>query len=413
MNLNQVSKDSVLVSAIRWKIGKSLLVGTICSLMMLSTGKAETKFYRLNSDRNPVSENYEARGAQEQSMWCWAACVQMALATQGVVATQANIAASVQGFPFNAPASIPQLLATLQQISYDPINGKVVSTAACYLRDRAGNLVFNGAAMNPAAQAFLLSYGIPSILLLRGQGNIGHFVVVSGVSFDEERPNVAVSYEIRDPWPIDELGNYDGTSKARKTTMPGDEFRSRALALIVPFTICSRNERRMRALVSVISDPERLRDFSMSDLNELSGNQSRETTVPRDDSASETEWKLVDADEVDDFEITTESLDWGDLRSGDVTQIYRLKNTSSKTKYKASITTVVLAKNRKSKEILRDVDRQTKTVIVDPNDEATVEFNLRWLTPSWVPTPTEMPSIQGPGRGRSLLKLWKYESPEE
>ena len=54
---------------------------------------------------------------QEQSMWCWAACIQSSLFQADVYDTQSNIVSRLEGWPRNRPANNSEVIAVLQ--SYD------------------------------------------------------------------------------------------------------------------------------------------------------------------------------------------------------------------------------------------------------------------------------------------------------
>lgn len=55
---------------------------------------------------------------QEQSMWCWAACIQSSLFQANVYDTQSNIVSRLEGWPRNRPANNAQVIAVLQSYEF-------------------------------------------------------------------------------------------------------------------------------------------------------------------------------------------------------------------------------------------------------------------------------------------------------
>lgn len=140
-------------------------------------------------------------GRQEQSNWCWAACIQMVLGFHGVPVQQAALAAGTFGMPVDRPARPVEILANLNGVA----------------QDAAGRL--------RAVHADPLNLDVPTVLndLANRRplivGLTGHAYVMTGALFHLDglgRP-VLDRVVLRDPWP---------TNPSRKELTAG-EFQQR------------------------------------------------------------------------------------------------------------------------------------------------------------------------------------------
>lgn len=124
-------------------------------------------------------------GRQQQSNWCWAACIQMVLGFHGVPVQQAALATRTFGLPVDRPARPAEILANL--------NGLVA--------DARGRVT--------AVQADPVHLDLPTVLNDLAQrrplivGMTGHAYVMTGAVFHMDglgRP-VLDRVILRNPWP--------------------------------------------------------------------------------------------------------------------------------------------------------------------------------------------------------------------
>lgn len=101
---------------------------------------------------------------QENSMWCWAACVQSVLAQANVYQSQSDIVSRLTGIPQNRPAHVRELVQLLQ--SYRFRSWEVDHPAS---PDQLYSTLANGwkliALVNPS-----------------NDPNVGHFIILQGLS---------------------------------------------------------------------------------------------------------------------------------------------------------------------------------------------------------------------------------------
>lgn len=101
---------------------------------------------------------------QEQSMWCWATCIQSALYQGNVQQSQSAIVSRLTGWPQNRPATIDEVISVLQ--SY---------------RFRAWSV---GYPANPQQLYSTLSDGWKLIAFVNPTNNpsVGHFIMLQGLA---------------------------------------------------------------------------------------------------------------------------------------------------------------------------------------------------------------------------------------
>lgn len=101
---------------------------------------------------------------QEQSMWCWASCIQSSLAQANYFQSQAQIVARLTGWPMNRPARIEELIMVLQSYNF-----------------RAWSV---GYPANPQQLYATLQTGWKMIAFVNPTNNpqVGHFIMLQGVT---------------------------------------------------------------------------------------------------------------------------------------------------------------------------------------------------------------------------------------
>ena len=158
------------------------------------------------------------RGAQIQSNWCWAACVQMVLNYHGLYVSQRDVVTRIYGSPYvNQPANEPQILNALTGWATDT-RGRYSSIHAVGGQQYVNDMIN------------LLSNKWPLIVgLSNPQGGIGHAVVLTAIEYSVQYNNqgqvtayIPRNVVIRDPWP---------TNPSRQV-LSWDEFSRRLILAI-------------------------------------------------------------------------------------------------------------------------------------------------------------------------------------
>ncbi|MDH5398485.1 MAG: hypothetical protein OEX02_10080 [Cyclobacteriaceae bacterium] len=153
------------------------------------------------------------KGAQIQSNWCWAACVQMTLNYHGLYVTQMDVVTRIFGSPYvNRPAGQRELLTALSGWAPDT-------------RGRISAIHADASFTTPQQMVRGLSQKWPLIVgLSNPSGGVGHAYVMTGIyySLDVYGNPVPDKVVLRDPWP---------TSPSRQE-MSWNEFASRAGIII-------------------------------------------------------------------------------------------------------------------------------------------------------------------------------------
>jgi len=133
----------------------------------------------------PQQEMDTVYATQQQTEWCWAACIEMVFTYWGHPVDQVEIVRQTWGQIVNMPAQPGQIIADLNRA----------------WRDRNGNPfrsqgdVFSA---NGATAAQDLAVGMPLII-----GSMGHAMVLTAVSYNRA-PNSqgqVTGAVVRDPWP--------------------------------------------------------------------------------------------------------------------------------------------------------------------------------------------------------------------
>src|SRR5260370_39857355 len=103
-------------------LGGIALVG-ILLVALPCPARADIHFYSLARNSPPDSDLYAYSHYQEQTMWCWAAVVQMAYGLQGAEIPQPNIVALIKGgYAVNEPARAEDVAFALTRIAHDKTN---------------------------------------------------------------------------------------------------------------------------------------------------------------------------------------------------------------------------------------------------------------------------------------------------
>lgn len=244
-------------------------------IMMISEAGAEIYFFKLLLPAGFRADNYSK--AQEQTEWCWAASAEMALRSQGISdVSQASIVASLKGIPVNTPGYVQDVARALTGIARDRLAGIVVSQAVVYARTGNGQFVFNNSYMNGAGLAFLMAHGIPVIAFYSTGGQVGHFVLISGVSVDSNDPAKVVHYQIDDPWPLDEHGHRITGNRGVRKQVDSSFMTTNGIAFIVPIIVADTNVDHMRQFVedseAIARDPG---SFTFMDFVQMARQSSR------------------------------------------------------------------------------------------------------------------------------------------
>lgn len=65
-----------------------------------------------------VKQSHAQIMQQEQSMWCWASCIQSALGQANLYQSQAQVVSKLVGWPENRPARIDELISVLNSYNF-------------------------------------------------------------------------------------------------------------------------------------------------------------------------------------------------------------------------------------------------------------------------------------------------------
>jgi hypothetical protein len=149
--------------------------------------------------RNAIPGFHHVAASQQMPVWCWAACIQMALGTAGIHVTQADVVAANYGQVVNLPAfSLEQIAASLR-VRAPGAGGTVVVDSASYYRP-----------LTPAEIAYFVDRGSPIIAAI-GDGNPytppAHVVMIYGYEAAPEYG--AFVFHYFDPWPGKGYGSAD------------------------------------------------------------------------------------------------------------------------------------------------------------------------------------------------------------
>lgn len=132
------------------------------------------------------SELIQVSALQQQSEWCWAACIEMVFRYYGYVVPQARIVRETWGSVVNMPGQPEQILDDLNRVWVDASRRKFQSTA-------------DSMTANAATAVADLQEDRPLII-----GALGHAVVLTALTYDVNTYSGAwqvVAATVRDPWP--------------------------------------------------------------------------------------------------------------------------------------------------------------------------------------------------------------------
>jgi hypothetical protein len=179
---------------------RALLAGGIASCAI--GGRARAAIQCTEYDNRGIQQceaGIEARvsgfeSEQENSRWCWAACISAIFRYHGFWISQQQIVAETFGRLVNQPAYGPQIMLAVNRAWVDEGGRRFVAHGAV-LWD-ADAAIGGPAATGEASRE--LADGHPLIL-----GTAGHAVVLTALIYERDSqgrggPNVAV---VRDPWP--------------------------------------------------------------------------------------------------------------------------------------------------------------------------------------------------------------------
>lgn len=101
---------------------------------------------------------------QEESMWCWASCIQSALGQANLNQSQTQIVSRLTGWPQNRPARIEEVIAVLNSYNF-----------------KAWSVQYPA---NPQVLFNTLSGGWKLIAFVNPSNNpqVGHFIMLQGIS---------------------------------------------------------------------------------------------------------------------------------------------------------------------------------------------------------------------------------------
>lgn len=107
---------------------------------------------------------------QEQSMWCWATCIQSSLYQGNVDQSQAAIVSRLTGWPQNRPATIDEVIYVLQSYKFRAwAVGYPANPQQLYgtLQDGWKLIAFVNPTNNPTVGHFIMLQGVTSNGLIR------------------------------------------------------------------------------------------------------------------------------------------------------------------------------------------------------------------------------------------------------
>ena len=146
-------------------------------------------------------------GSQYLSQWCWAASIEMIFRFYGYVVPQAEIVRQAWGVPVNLPASLPQILASLNRYWVD-VSGNPFRVE-CQPHGR-----------NPNPAVADLTRNWPLIV-----GTMQHAMVLTALVYEVDNWDriIVRQARVRDPWPgagrrilrADEWNNRDFFARIR------------------------------------------------------------------------------------------------------------------------------------------------------------------------------------------------------
>ncbi len=183
------------------RIGRrALLAGGVAALAL--RGRSEAAIQCSAYDSRGIQQceaGIEARvsafeSEQENSRWCWAACISAIFRYNGFWVSQQQIVAETFGRLVNQPAYGPQIMSAVNRPWIDEGGRRFVSHGLVLWDADAS--IGGPAATGEASRE--LADGHPLIL-----GTAGHAVVLTALIYERDAmgrggPNVAV---VRDPWP--------------------------------------------------------------------------------------------------------------------------------------------------------------------------------------------------------------------
>lgn len=252
---------------------------------------ANIRFYSLPRSVSPTVDDYSQR--QYYDEWCWAASVHMAYKAQGAEVSQYRIVDAIKGIIVDAPAQPSEIVSALTALGTDDHGILFNSNAALFQKVPSGR--FRN--INPlhkvteieASQlgliaAFLVCHGIPVLAMYHPSGPAsGHCVLISGVSLDSRSAN-AVSYQVDDPWPLDDAGDPITVDSAVRKQMDAGTFESELVGFIIPFVFTPTSVDEMRQvaadLARVVAAERADAIHSLSSIQAIGAFQPTEVNYP-------------------------------------------------------------------------------------------------------------------------------------
>lgn len=176
--------------------------------------RSGTRISALDTRRLSATANPEYQGRQRQDMWCWAASCQMVLNYHGFGIPQETLVHRTKGYVVNQPGSTYEAMDALSGWWVRSLrDGLVYTTAAEQMRIDFRTIYDE-----------ITSRQSPMLVAMRGDGRVGHMVIVTGVTYDVDlssRRYIPRTVVIRDPWP----------GSPSRQEIGWDEFISRANSL--------------------------------------------------------------------------------------------------------------------------------------------------------------------------------------
>ena len=148
-----------------------------------------------------------AKAQQQNSLWCWAACIQLCLNRKDIKIDQPEIVAKVKGYVKSETASEAEIVKFLNQWGIDRSGEPWI--ARC---------VYAQGAPNPANLVAHVASGEPVIISYKTGPMMGHVVVISQVHYKETESGPLIQgIVVFDPW-SGQLQTVMGNAVATATT---------------------------------------------------------------------------------------------------------------------------------------------------------------------------------------------------
>ena len=166
-----------------------VLYSTLVVIFCLASCPSNAEYFGI-----PPDEFRQHYRPQQETQWCWAASVEMVLATQEVNVPHNAIVEYIKGVQLNMPGSVEEMAKAINGMHKDATGRPVIV---------AGQPV-NGAPF-PAVLFNHMKNRNPTILTYQGGPGIGHAVVLFGIEADvdtEQGTFFITGLHVADPFPV-------------------------------------------------------------------------------------------------------------------------------------------------------------------------------------------------------------------